>query len=64
MTNSRKAPSSTTVSSSKTPELQLRIQNRAYELYEAEGRQDGRDLDHWLQAEAEILGKQADSVAA
>jgi hypothetical protein len=30
------------------------IAKRAYELYEAGGRQDGRDLDNWLQAEHEI----------
>lgn len=37
--------------------LQIRIENirlRAYELYEARGREEGRDIDNWLQAEAEI----------
>lgn len=27
---------------------------RAYEMYEAEGRQEGRDGDHWLAAEQEL----------
>ncbi len=33
------------------------IRRRAYELYEQEGRQHGRDREHWLRAEAEILGR-------
>lgn len=31
-----------------------RIRERAYALWEAEGRPDGRDLDVWLQAEREV----------
>jgi hypothetical protein len=27
---------------------------RAYEIYEREGRPDGRDLEHWALAEAEL----------
>jgi Protein of unknown function (DUF2934) len=34
------------------------IRRRAYELYEQRGRIEGFALDDWLQAEAEILGKQ------
>ena len=30
------------------------IAQRAYEIYEREGRSDGRDMDHWLQAEREL----------
>jgi len=30
------------------------IARRAYEAYEARGRQDGHDLDDWLQAEREL----------
>src|ERR1051325_892528 len=30
------------------------IRKRAYELYEEDGRQDGRHHDHWLRAESEI----------
>lgn len=33
------------------------IAARAYELYEASGRQHGRDQQHWLAAEAEILAR-------
>jgi hypothetical protein len=31
-----------------------RIQRRAYELWESEGRPEGREHAHWLQAESEI----------
>ena len=34
-------------------ELQNQIRARAYQLYELRGRDDGHDLDDWLQAEAE-----------
>lgn len=34
-------------------ELQDQIRARAYQLYEQRGRDDGHDLDDWLQAEAE-----------
>ena len=37
-------------------QLEEEIRLRAYELYEARGRQDGHELHDWLQAEAEILG--------
>jgi hypothetical protein len=32
-----------------------RIAKRAHELYELGGRQDGGDVDHWLQAEREVI---------
>jgi hypothetical protein len=36
-------------------ELVIRIRERAYELYEARGKEDGRDLEDWLLAEEEIM---------
>ena len=36
-------------------ELREQIIQRAYELYEARGREDGHDLEDWLKAEEEIL---------
>ena len=33
--------------------LRKRTEERAYALWEGEGRPDGRHLDHWCQAEAE-----------
>ena len=35
------------------------VRRRAYEIYEANGRPDGRDREHWLQAEAEIRGRKS-----
>jgi Protein of unknown function (DUF2934) len=35
-------------------ELQDQIRARAYQLYEQRERDDGHDLDDWLQAEAEL----------
>ena len=34
-----------------------RIAERAYQLYEARGGGDGRDMDDWLQAERELAGQ-------
>lgn len=33
------------------------VRQRAYELWEESGREDGRAQDHWLQAEAEVLAR-------
>ncbi len=32
-------------------DLHEQISRKAFELYEQQGRQDGNDLEHWLQAE-------------
>jgi hypothetical protein len=32
------------------------VSRRAYELWEQDGRPEGRDLQHWLQAEQEVRG--------
>lgn len=42
------------VSSNVSPDT---ISRRAYELWEAEGRPEGCDLRHWLQAEQELSGR-------
>jgi len=49
---------------SEPQELENQIRQRAYELYEAGGREDGHDLDDWLRAEAEIMGTNIEAVAA
>lgn len=36
-------------------ELYGAIARRAFELFESDGRLDGRELDHWFKAEAELL---------
>ena len=37
-------------------QIQEQIRQRAYELYEQRGREDGHDLDDWLAAESEVNG--------
>jgi hypothetical protein len=34
--------------------IQEQIRQRAYEIYEARGREDGHDLDDWFIAESEV----------
>jgi len=58
----RKAPTPITAATQKN--IEERIRRRAYELYEARGREPGRDLDDWLRAEAEITGKAARAAKA
>jgi Protein of unknown function (DUF2934) len=44
--------------------LEEQIRTRAYELYEARGREQGHDLEDWLEAEAEITGTVVTTTAA
>jgi len=44
--------------------LHERIQQRAYQLYEARGAEPGHELEDWTKAEAEILGPMNVSRAA
>jgi hypothetical protein len=45
-------------------ELQEQIRRRAYELYEQRGRNDGHELDDWLQAESEMTRPASNTIAA
>jgi DUF2934 family protein len=44
--------------------IEDRIRNRAYELWEAEGRPEGREVDHWLRAAQEVSGEVAGESSA
>jgi Protein of unknown function (DUF2934) len=46
------------------PSLEEQIQRRAYQLYEARGREDGHELDDWLRAEEEITRQKTRTIAA
>lgn len=35
-----------------------RIRERAYEIWEREGRPEGKSTDHWLRAEAEVSAEE------
>lgn len=37
--------------------MRERIQKRAYQLFEEGGGEHGHDLEHWIQAESEVLQK-------
>ena len=58
----KRPPTRANESQGENPEEQIR--QRAYELYEARGRQDGLELDDWQQAEKEIVGVRRKSIAA
>lgn len=47
-----------------TPEMLEQIRARAHELFEQRGREQGHDLDDWLQAEAEVTQQRAKTKAA
>ena len=46
-----------TKSESETPANRAEIARLAQQIWEREGRQAGRDLEYWLQAERELLGR-------
>ncbi len=47
-----------------TGEFQEHIRDRAYELYEQHGRNNGHDLDDWLQEESELTQQKPSAIAA
>jgi hypothetical protein len=57
------APKTRTHTYESNSDLLEQIRRRAYELYEQRGREDGGDLDDWLQAESEVTEKKAQTAA-
>ena len=51
------------VASAEPLRIEEEIRNRAYELFEARGREEGHELEDWLRAEADILGCKSDAAA-
>jgi hypothetical protein len=45
-------------------ELEQRIRERAYELYEARGQEDGHELEDWYRAKEEITIKKFRTASA
>jgi hypothetical protein len=45
-------------------ELEQRIRERAYELYEARGQEDGHELEDWYRAKEEITNKKFRTASA
>ena len=54
----------TNVATESHSNLEEVIRWRAYEIYEARGREDGHDLEDWLRAEAEANGTALETAAA
>jgi hypothetical protein len=48
----------------KPARIEEEIRNRAYELFEARGREEGHELEDWLRAEEEITGRKSGAAAA
>ena len=53
-----------TMTGAQSQHLAEQIRQRAYELYEARGREDGHELDDWLRAQEEITQRKTRSIAA
>ncbi len=49
---------------SEPAQFEDQIRERANELYELRGREDGHDLEDWLRAEEEIAREKVSSIAA
>jgi len=49
---------------SEAKRLEDQIRQRAYELYEERGREDGHDVEDWLRAEEEIMEQKVRPMAA
>lgn len=64
MTRTSTAATPVTTTAAATSDLQDQIRRRAYELYEQRGGEDGRELDDWLQAEAEVTQSAVKPLAA
>ncbi len=58
-------PTKTSVPSGKTKQEAVaeEIRCRAYKLYEERGGEDGHEVEDWLRAEAEIIGRPARAAA-
>ena len=49
---------------SETSSVEEEIRQRAYELFEARGGEEGHELEDWLRAEEEIKGGKTNALAA
>ena len=52
------------VPAAEAPRIEEEVRKRAYELFEMRGREQGHELDDWLRAEREILGRKSNAAAA
>ena len=53
------------IAAKEVPNIEMQIRQRAYELFESRGREEGHEIEDWLRAEEEINGgEKAEAVAA
>jgi hypothetical protein len=45
----------------RNPDVDREVARRAYEIWEEDGRPEGRDHDHWVRAEQDVLATPADT---
>ncbi len=57
----KKPPATVT---SEAEDLESQIRQRAFELYQERGLEDGHEVDDWLRAEEEITSKKTRSAVA
>ena len=62
--NPPKKPSAAATNEPHDLELEHQIRLRAYELYEARGKEDGHEQEDWFRAKEEITIKKFRTVAA
>lgn len=56
---SKPRPKPSSAATGPVPDLEQKLRQRAYELYESRGREEGHELDDWLTAEVELKGQKA-----
>jgi len=61
MPDTTPVPSTSQMGSQELTEEIIRI--RAYQLFEMRGQEHGHDMEDWLQAEAEVMGKKKPSAS-
>ena len=64
VTIDRQTPISSETDTTFSIDTQEQVRRRAFEIYEQRGREDGHELDDWLQAEAEVLSQQSKAMSA
>jgi hypothetical protein len=66
MVNTSAIPTSSTKTQTpiSTVDVQEQVRRRAFELYELRGRENGHELDDWLQAESEIVQQRTKAATA
>ena len=64
MANQKTKRTPTLVRTAPRKNIEEEIRLRAYELYEARGREDGRDWEDWFRAEQEITSRKVRAATA